>query len=123
MDKEVVFTQKQVKIPKKQIEEMLAASWKGRDEEIEKGLARILRKTELKDRFSACIEIRERTKEGDYTWWMPHLMGLVKISIDKERKTMTGIRVMRHCSQYEAYEMTFNLDNYRKNWRAWTYMV
>ena len=118
MDKDVVFTKKSIEMPKQQIMTMLETAKKERDlrgaEEILER-SRILRKSELKDRYVLCIE--HNMHEG-VPW--SFLLGLVQIQIDEANRTMTGYRFLACNGVYEAYEMTYNLDKYRKEWRAWT---
>ena len=78
---------------------------------------KIIRKTDLKNHRFMVIEHRQGP-EG----WRPVAVGLMRTRVNKEEKTMTGIRILVCCGKSEFWEYTYNMDQYRKNWRAWTKM-
>ena len=52
-----------------------------------------------------------------------HIMGLVELHVDKEKKTLQGILVLfigpPGNREYMFKKYTFSLDDYRKKWRAY----
>ena len=76
----------------------------------------LVRKTDLKNYRCIIIEIKPR-QGNDYT---PIGIGLVDVRVDKEAKELIGKRLLKCAGMYEVQETRFNLNNYRKQWRAWT---
>lgn len=78
--------------------------------------SKIIRKTDLKNHKVLAID----HKVYHDSWSRPIAIGLVDVSVDMDKNTLTGFRVLRYHGAYMFEEYTYYLDNYRKNWRAWT---
>lgn len=73
----------------------------------------IIRKNYLGDYYDMVIELK-RSRE---------CIGLTDVKVDTKKKTLTGIRTLvrkdAEGMDYRFIRFTFNLDEYRKSWRAW----
>ena len=120
MNKEdVICTRKEITLVKKDQDRVLKII---RDNQLrmneEKPHAEIIRKTSL-EKYE-CLVI-EHNCYSPYDYWpAPIGIGLVDIQVDKEKNEMSGIRIIRYCGTYTFEKFTYNLDKYRKLWRAWT---
>jgi len=78
--------------------------------------SKIIRKTDLKNHKVLAIE----HKVWYDSWPRPIAVGVADVTVDMDKNTLTGFRVLRFNGTYMFEECTYYLDNYRKNWRAWT---
>ena len=119
---DTICTVRQIDMTTEEIEELL------KEVEIERtrrfleqdDRPKVIRKNDLK-KYKALI-IEHRYYPELYESYLPIGIGIMRIAIDEEKETMTGLRIMKCCGKYEVMEKTYYLDNYRKNWRAWTRM-
>lgn len=86
------------------------------DTQFENDTSKIIRKTDLKNHEVLVIEHNVYYDE----WPRPVAVGIVDVSVNMDKNTLTGFRVLRCNGIYMFEECTYYLDNYRKNWRAWT---
>jgi hypothetical protein len=86
------------------------------DTQFENDTSKIIRKTDLKNHDVLVIEHKF------YYDGRPRqvAVGIADVSVNMDKNTLTGFRVLRCNGIYMFEERTYYLDNYRKNWRAWT---
>ena len=126
MDKEdIVYIHKKLDLDEKEQREILdelqrfrslsAARWI----EEQKEQSKIINKTDLKNHRHLVIEINRSELEPGFG---PIGIGLINTRVDRGSNTLKGIRILKYAGTYQFDEITLYLDNYRKNWRAWTRM-
>lgn len=73
----------------------------------------IIRKNYLGDYYDMVIELKRSRA----------CIGLTDVIVDTKKKTLTGIRTLYRKNaegiDYRFIRFTFNLNEYRKSWRAW----
>lgn len=119
MEKEEIFKHEEIKLTRKEASMLLDEVQFARIETYAKReeQGKIIRKTDLKNHRFLIIEHRAINDE-----WMPVGVGLLRTKVNEAENTLTGIRVFMRIGEYEFKEYTYNMDHYRKNWRAWTRM-
>lgn len=112
-DEKEVCSRKRIDLDMEQIEQILTKIDSLHKSRSMWEIATIIRKTYLGKHEVMAVEMKGKLTR----------IGLADVKVDKEKNVLTGINVLVRTidnkKEYMFNEYTFNLDDYRKTWRAW----